>query len=363
MVELFPVPAGVWMIAGVQTLIAALAAWAVTWGLLKSGYRTGVPDVPGSAARGHPTGGGLAIGIVWLASLWGLGAAGLMNSDAYGMSPGLIAVALFAALMGVIGVVDDLYNPSALLRFGVQIALVAALVSLVRVEMLPAPGPWGVYLGPLVGAVGSAAWCLVVINAVNFMDGADGTASGPVAVALAGLGGLCLLFGQADIGIAALVLAGATVGFLYWNWGRGLIFMGNVGALALGAAYAGLALLAVQRGEANGTGPGPYTVALLLLPLLADVLLTLFWRARHKRNLLKGHREHLYQLSLAGGLSGGRVAGLMVVGSVNLALVALAAELFGPGWALLPLLVLAGVAVWHDARRRKVALEAGLLRE
>ena len=96
--------------------------------------------------------------------------------------------------------------------------------------------------------------------------------------------------------------------------------MGDAGSLFLGAWF-GQAALDVSRGE-PGQG-GAWLAALALLPLLADVFLTLGWRTLRGRPLLMAHRDHAYQRLIdLSGWSHSRVA--MVYAGLTAACLAVA---------------------------------------
>jgi phospho-N-acetylmuramoyl-pentapeptide-transferase len=121
------------------------------------------------------------------------------------------------------------------------------------------------------GSVGWVLWAGVIIfattNAVNVTDGLDGLAGGAAMLAFTAFGIIAFLgfrnrdlypdiINPYDLAVFAVAFAGACGGFLWWNAAPARIFMGDVGALGLGAA---LALLALT------------TDTHLLLPLLAGL--------------------------------------------------------------------------------------------
>ncbi len=101
------------------------------------------------------------------------------------------------------------------------------------------------------------AWAVLMVlgfsNAVNLTDGLDGLAGGSAAVGFAAF----IVIGYwsfrhpttyqvphaLDLAIVAAAMAGACIGFLWWNAPPARIFMGDTGSLAIGTAMAGLALL------------------------------------------------------------------------------------------------------------------------
>ncbi len=87
---------------------------------------------------------------------------------------------------------------------------------------------------------------LVVIgssNAVNLTDGLDGLASGCSALAFSTLAVLCQINGYTGLAIVSSAIAGACLGFLYFNKQPARIFMGDTGSLALGGALGTIAIL------------------------------------------------------------------------------------------------------------------------
>lgn len=96
-------------------------------------------------------------------------------------------------------------------------------------------------------------------NAVNFTDGLDGLAGMIAATCFAAYGMIALLQGQLFLARFCFTLIGALFGFLWFNVHPALLIMGDVGALALGATLAVVALMTGQW---------------LLLPIIAIIPLS-----------------------------------------------------------------------------------------
>ena len=286
-------------IALATALIAAAVAGLVAW--------AGPVDPPGtrrSHARPTPTSGGLAIIVATCAGLAAIGRLGLATPD---VRIGWLALA--AAIVGLIGAADDLFDLPPRTKLLIQIALTLLFARIIaRIEVLPVAPGLDLSLGVIAGIAGSALWLIVLTNAVNFIDGADGLAPGAVIVGLLGLAIATALNGQSTMAIAALVGAAAGLGFLPWNLPAHRLFQGDAGALFSGFYLAGLAILATN--PTDGQPVSPYLVPLATLPMLTDVLLTLLARARERKPLFSAHREHLYQRWLDH--SGASHAGLSV---------------------------------------------------
>ena len=202
------------------------------------------------------------------------------------------------ALVCVTGLIDDLRGLSALIRLASQI---------IAGGMLWYAG-WRVPIFPATG-LNLIATCLFVAafaNSFNFLDGADGIATGVaciIAAAFAALPGASgTTFGRA----VAWSVAGACIGFLLFNFPPAKIFLGDSGSTAVGLCVAFLGL------DSYRSNPG--TLPQMLFPILAaalpllDAALAILRRVRHGVSPLYGDRSHIYDLLLARGLSSRRVA-------------------------------------------------------
>jgi Fuc2NAc and GlcNAc transferase len=261
---------------------------------------------------------------------------------------------LFLPVFGlVLGAWDDRRPLGSRLKMGLMLAACAVAVLGLGLQAGPVATPFGVWFGePSVRAVGSVFFLFVVMNAFNFMDGSNGLLAGFSGVVL-----LCALsLGLGEMGAGSLacaaVLGGSLIAFLRVNL-AGRIYAGDSGSLFLGALAGQTGLIAAGSGQ----GPGAWTVALVLLPFLADVFLTLIWRTFRRRPLLSAHRDHAYQRLIdLHGWSHGAVAAHWMGLSVLCWLTAGLARALGEGgefWAFWGMaLVITGL--WLCVRRRRV---------
>ena len=274
------------------------------------------PNARSSHQRPTPRGGGIAF--VFVTALGS--ALAFLRGVPAGVA--LSGLPLLALPLAVVGFLDDRYNLSAALRYGVQLATALFLILL-----SPLPLPW-LALPLLVIAV------TAVINFTNFMDGLDGLLAGCMAVTIAALS-LAL---TAPWPLWALV--GSLLGFLLWNWSPAKVFMGDVGSTFLGAVFAGLVLQASSWPEAFGC-------LLVATPLLGDACLCVLRRLFAGPRVFQAHRLHLFQRLHQAGWHHARVSLTYIVATAVLAVAMLAG-----GWpwvfglAVLELLV----GVWLDQR-------------
>jgi len=236
-----------------------------------------------------PTAGGLAMVVAVIV--------GLAVLTLFTATPDYTILVLFgiAAMAALLGLIDDAKEVSAKIKFTIigilslALAVVFGPVTNIHFDQSLITLPW------IIGVAGSALWAFTLINAVNFMDGADGVIPLSALCAALGLAVLGALFGVWGVCWSGLVLAAALVGFLPFNLPRAQIFLGDTGALFVGAWLAGTALLLIREGPPAAL----WLMPLLMMPWLSDVLLTLAWRLLKRRNLLRPHQDHLYQWALA----------------------------------------------------------------
>lgn len=244
-----------------------------------------------------PTSGGLGF-------VAGLGAAiiALSFMDVSELLPRSFAPVLsliFAVSM--LGIVDDIMTLSARIKFGTLLILCGAAAYLVGpVTSLPL-GVNALELPWIIGFLGSVLWVFVVVNTVNFMDGANGFMGLVMAVASLGLFGVSLISGATGAAVLSGLNFAILLGFLPYNQRRkAKVFSGDVGALFVGFTFAAAVLMLVAESQTIAV---LYAGPILILPFLSDVFLTLIRRARRKENLLSAHNKHLYQRLIRAGWS------------------------------------------------------------
>ncbi|MGH7552554.1 MAG: MraY family glycosyltransferase, partial [Longimicrobiales bacterium] len=227
------------------TLGAALITWLLTGVARRLAVAGAILDRPGprsAHAQPTPRGGGLAIAAVVLGAAVLLGIAGFVDAGV------VLALVGGGAIVAVIGWLDDLRGVSPVVRAVVHCAAAAWAVlwlgGLPRLELGFADVPFGP--AGFVLAVLGIVWS---INLYNFMDGIDGLAA--VEAVTVGLAAGTLLFalGELDLALLGFITAGASAGFLAWNWPPARIFMGDVGSGLLGFIFPVLALASENRGS------------------------------------------------------------------------------------------------------------------
>lgn len=222
----------------------------------------------------------------------------------------LIGVMLGTIVVVIGGILDDRYDLSPLWQTAVH--LVAALIAIqfdVFIELFTTPNAlvplwegapfrWLLSLeGQQVKMIRPFAilftlfWVTGMINAVNWLDGLDGLASGVGAIAALVFAwhsySLNAPLNNASIAAFPLALAAALFGFLLFNSAPARIYLGSAGAYLLGFQLATLSIVS----------PAKIMTALLVLALpIIDTAWRIFDRVRQGRSPFDGDRGHLHHL-------------------------------------------------------------------
>lgn len=158
-------------------------------------------------------------------------------------------------------------------------------------------------------------------NAVNLTDGLDGLASGCCVIAFTAYAVFCYMTGFHDLGYFIIILAGACIGFLFFNYHPAKVFMGDTGSLALGGAIAGISVM--TRTELLLAFLG----LIFVLEALSVIIQVISFKTTGKRVFKMSPLHHHFELS---GWSEVRVVwsfwifeGLAAAGSLMLAIYAL----------------------------------------
>ncbi len=251
----------------------------------------GAVDVPKDARRMHkkptPRIGGLAI-------IFGFTVATLCCAQP---SRQLFGTLAGAAVIAVMGFIDDCKDLPAKLKFVIQIiaALVVIFAGNIKISVFTNPNflsdnPYWVLPSWL--SVGlTVIWIVFITNAVNFIDGLDGLAAGVSAIMSVSLVFISIRVGEYPIAILGIALMGSCFGFLPFNFNPAKIFMGDTGSTFLGFMLATLSIQGVFKSYAVIS----FAVPLLILGLpLFDALFAMIRRILKGQNPMAADRGHLH---------------------------------------------------------------------
>ncbi|PWI15547.1 undecaprenyl-phosphate alpha-N-acetylglucosaminyl 1-phosphate transferase [Streptomyces sp. Act143] len=254
-----------------------------------------------------------------------------------------------AALIWLIGVLDDKFEIDALIKLGGQMIAAGVMVMQgLTILWLPIPGVGSVALTQWQGTLLTVALVVITINAVNFVDGLDGLAAGMVCIASAAFFlyayRVWVSYGieaAAPATLFSAILMGMCLGFLPHNMHPARIFMGDSGSMLIGLVLAAGAIsitgqvdpdaLKLFAGSEKAAVHQTVPVYIpLLLPLTiiaipaADLVLAIVRRTWRGQSPFAADRGHLHHRLLEIGHSHSRAVLIMYFWSALIAFGALA---------------------------------------
>lgn len=289
------------------TVAALLAAMVVTMiampFVVRLAVRLGAIDMPGKAGTDSerhlhtqptPRMGGLAIFVGFLAAI-------LLLMQ---LNVRLVTMLLGAAILVVLGMVDDARGLSAGFKLVVQViaaAIAAAGGSLIR--YLSAPSflsesghlDLGVWALPF-----TVFWIVLITNAVNLIDGLDGLAAGVSVISSICLVIVALVYSDMTVAVICGALTGGCAGFLPYNISPARIFMGDTGSTFIGFILAVASVQGLFKIYALISFAVPFFM--LGLPIF-DVCFAVVSRVIHGENPMKADRKHVHYRLLDMGLT------------------------------------------------------------
>ena len=216
------------------------------------------------------------------------------TSENYFLALSVLAPAI---VLGLIGFIDDKKHLTPLSRFIAQ-TFAGVFTALVLILTNTVGNPTNsVFLDALLTII----WVVGICNAINFFDNMDGAAGGISALSGFGFAIIGLQNGQYFVAAFGLVLSGACVGYLFWNWNPAKIYMGDAGALFIGIILAALAVR-VDPVSVSGIGAFFVPICVLALPIL-DTTTVVIDRLRRKVSPFEGGLDHLSHRLRRKGLS------------------------------------------------------------
>ena len=145
-------------------------------------------------------------------------------------------------------------------------------------------------------------WYVIVINAINLIDGIDGLAAGICAIVAGVILAVGLISGNSFIIILSVLLLAGCLGFLKYNFFPAKIFMGDTGALFLGFTIATICIAGVGQFKGITAMTLMIPISALGLPLM-ETTSTIFRRMRDNRHIFHADKEHIHHKLLDMGFS------------------------------------------------------------
>jgi UDP-GlcNAc:undecaprenyl-phosphate GlcNAc-1-phosphate transferase len=264
----------------------------------------------------------------------------------------LLALFLGGAVAALIGAIDDLFDLRARWQLLGQVGLAGLAILLgVGVEAINNPfGPGTLPFGAPFAVAFTVVWIVGMINSMNFIDGLDGLSAGIALIAALTLGILSLTtqVDQPFVAVLCVVLAGALLGFLRYNFQPASIFQGTAGVMFIGYTLAILSIL----------GAAKVVVAVLVLGVpIIDTFWVIVRRLLGGRSPFTPDRGHIHHRLLDLGLGHRGTVLLIYAICASLGLMALLVSTATQVYAFLGALVGFGVVLFLITREPREALE------
>lgn len=261
------------------------------------------------------------------------------------LAPGLLAAVV---VLFFVGCKDDLIGMSAkrkLLAQAVATTLVVLSDDLLLTELgglIPLQG-----YSPAIALAATLLPVLLVVNALNLIDGIDGLCSSIGCSSGLLFAVLFALHGQLDYSVYAAVLSGSCFAVLFFNWRPARIFLGDSGSLVIGLLLAVFCLKYYSVGGSSsifGTVRQPFLIclclALVYVPVL-DTVRVFGTRILSGKSPFAADRTHIHHILLDQGLSVPAIVGVVLIAhasALSFALVGIFTKAF-TGWLVVGFLV------------------------
>lgn len=329
-------------------IFAAAVSFLITPVVKILSHKVGAIDVPKDDRRMHtkptPSLGGLAIYISILLS---------MVVFMWPLSKDLQAILLGGSVIAVSGYLDDTQGLSPSMK--VLFQLIATIIAIYG----------GIHVGSLSNFLGekgsvidlgiisypiTVLWIVGVTNAINLIDGMDGLADGVSAIGAVSLGIISYMFGNEEIGMICLIIAGACLGFLPYNFNPASIFMGDTGALLLGYLFAVITIEGVLKTAATVAVVVP--VIILAVPI-SDTLFAIIRRTLSGKSFATADKGHLHHRILNMGFTTKQTVLILYAMAAILGFLAIIVSLIG---GLLGNLLAFGIVIIITMAARRIGM-------
>ncbi len=285
-------------------VVAALVTALVTPLSILIAPKVGAMDVPKDKRRVHnkpmPRFGGIALYAGIMAGL-AVFAHGRLHVD---------EIMVGCTLIYILGAADDIKGLKPIIKFAGQVVCASVVFAMgLRIEFVTNWfGEGHMNLGIAACYIVTVIWLVGITNSVNLVDGLDGLAAGISAISALSIAYVSYIHGWYLPTICMMVLAGACVGFLPFNFHPAKTFMGDGGSQLLGFALAALSIIGTVKSA---------TLVVVVIPALVlglpifDTLMAIIRRTLRHQSIGTADKEHLHHRILRAGFGQRRAVLLM----------------------------------------------------
>ncbi|TDW13209.1 UDP-GlcNAc:undecaprenyl-phosphate GlcNAc-1-phosphate transferase [Breznakia blatticola] len=198
-----------------------------------------------------------------------------------------------STVMFIGGLIDDMLDLKPILKIAFQVLAAYILIKVGGVELGVIHLPFGIVINMgVVSFLVTFVWIIGISNAINLVDGLDGLAGGITTIVFLTIAAISVADDRPDIAMISLIIAGSTLGFLFFNFHPAKIFMGDCGALFLGFVVAAISLMGFKGSTFITLG---FPMLLLSVPIV-DTLSAIVRRTFSGKKFTdadKGHFHHV----------------------------------------------------------------------
>lgn len=328
-----------------------LVVLVTTPSLIKVAKLKQLVDIPGEERKLHvrriPTIGGIIIfaAILFAFSLW-LPTGPTVSYDIL-IERSLDLKYLTSALIILffVGVKDDIIGVSPMKKLLALTFVGFILVIMGDFRITNFDGLLGLYQIPYWASVLLSFFVyIVIVNAFNLIDGVDGLAASQGLIIAIFFAIWFYLIDNETLVLLSVVLAGAMLGFLFFNFSPAKIFMGDSGSMTIGVIVSLLAIWLISKDNNQMIYPlnqirTPLVAMALLAYPLSDTLRIFTIRTMQGKSPFAADKNHIHHKMIANGLSHRQIVLFVLLYSILMVSMVVLTSTFGPNLSLASLLI------------------------
>ena len=244
-----------------------------------------------------PTYGGISMSLAFLVSTRLLGKADFE----------IIQIAIYAVVITFIGFIDDRYNLNWKIKLLFQLVAVSTPIYLLNIY-LNVEQLIGINLSNILNLFFTVIWILLIVNSLNFLDNMDGLAATTATMIAISLGVLSYITSQYKLTDISIVLVGSMLGFLYFNFPKAKLYMGDSGSLFLGYCLGFISILFSwnKNIESSWIFQIQPVILFFTIPLL-DLMTVVISRIKDSKSPMTGGTDHISHRLLKKGYTDSQV--------------------------------------------------------
>ena len=253
-----------------------------------------------------PTYGGISMSLAFLVSTRLLGK---VDSE-------IMQIAFYAVLITIIGLLDDRYNLNWKIKLFLQLVAISTPIYLLNIY-LNIEQLIGINLNNILNLFTTVLWILLIVNSLNFLDNMDGLAATTATMIAISLGILSYITNQYKLTDISIVLVASMLGFLYFNFPKAKLYMGDSGSLFLGYCLGFISILFSWNNNIESSWIFQIQPVILFftIPLL-DLMTVMISRIKDGKSPMTGGTDHISHRLLKKGYTSSQV--LIIFGFFSL---------------------------------------------